>query len=315
MTNIELPDFKNFKAKEKLARIKSLFAAMIQIVGKDRGILRPTYSMMVFSAIRISCFCLPTLLFMEGVFFWGILLLLLFFILSIYKPFFVVKRKALQSVLVSQVVTGQASDFAAAKKEYKQVSGRMFLVGLADYFVEKGTAGAGQKRGFLMRMLFSVLEEVWDALKNFMIPAVVIEKKSLKESVSDLKVLKSRLPETLVGVLAFDFVGSFLLGSLLPVFFILLLLGGLAGLGLPFIMDFLIVFPIGETAFSFALLPFLASFYLIFLVGSVFSVLAVSVKTAYFTIFYLIIQHPEKIDAALAPKIADFIAMKNSDES
>ena len=44
MTNIELPDFKNFKAKEKLARIKSLFAAMIQIVGKDRGILRPTLS-------------------------------------------------------------------------------------------------------------------------------------------------------------------------------------------------------------------------------------------------------------------------------
>lgn len=47
------------------------------------------------------------------------------------------------------------------------------------------------------------------------------------------------------------------------------------------------------------------------LVGNVFAVLAESVKTVYFTSLYMLIQHPDRINPELAPKLIEFVEMKS----
>jgi hypothetical protein len=47
------------------------------------------------------------------------------------------------------------------------------------------------------------------------------------------------------------------------------------------------------------------------LLSSIIYVLADSVKTIYFTIFYMMIQHPDQINKDIAPKLIEFIEMKD----
>ena len=303
--NINVPDFKNFKAKDKLNQIKALFTGITSIVQKDSGILKPTYSLLIFS------FFVNTLLF-AGIILLieksplGIGLIFLWLLMGVYKHFFFVKKDAIQSTLVYQTIVNGKSDIHQAKESYKAISGKMFFVGLVDYFVSKGTE-YWNKTNSIMRLLFSIIEEVWDLLKNFMIPVVVIENKSLKEAVEDLKILKWRIPETLVGVLWFDFAGKFLVGALFGIFVIILFVMAGVSYGLPFIVH-LTTFTIQWLSFSVSAIIF--AFYLMVLIENVVAVLAESVKIVYFTTFYMLIQHPENINPEIAPKLIDFIEMK-----
>lgn len=310
--NINIPDFKNFGAKEKFNRIKILFFAISKIVKKDTGVLKPTYSMVLFSFLKTTLFFTAIILIIEDISIGiGILLIFLWLLFGIYKYFFFVKRKALQSILLHQTIINGNSNLQNAKEGYKDISGKMFFVGLADFFVEKGTKGNLQDRNFIIRILFSILEEVWDLLKNFMIPVVAIEKKSIKEAVEDLKILKSRVPEILLGVLGFDFVGSFLIGALFPIFVIILFLTAGVSYGIPFFAD---IVSFNANNFEFSISAIIFGIYTIVLISTIVSVLAVSVKTVYFTIFYMIIKHPDQINEEIAPKLVEFIEMKENKE-
>ena len=78
----------------------------------------------------------------------------------------------------------------------------------------------------LVTLFLKALGEVWDLLNNYMIPAVVIEKKSLRDTVPKLKALRSNVPATLMGVFGIDFVGSVALGFILPFYIFSLILVG-----------------------------------------------------------------------------------------
>ncbi|MEI6426155.1 MAG: hypothetical protein WCO66_02260 [Candidatus Absconditabacteria bacterium] len=307
--NINVPDFKNFNAKEKFNHIKTLFTGITAIVQKDSGILKPTYSLLFFSFFVTTLLFSGIILLIEKIPL-GIGLIFLGLLMGVYKHFFFVKKDALQSTLVYQTIVNGKSDIYQAKEAYKAISGKMFFVGLADYFVRKGTQ-YGNKNNTIMRMLFSLIEEVWDLLKNFMIPVVVIENKSLKEAVEDLKILKGKIPETLVGVLGFDFAGKFLLGALFDIFIIVLLVMTGVSYGLPFVAH-LTTFTVQGISFSVSAIMF--SFYLMVLIENIVAVLAESVKTVYFTTFYMLIQHPDKINQEIAPKLVEFIEMKDPKE-
>ncbi len=308
--NITIPDFGNFNAKEKLNRIKSLFIAITEIVKKDTGILKPTYSMVLFTILKTSLFFLGLILIIEkmsiGL---GVLLLFSWLLLTVYKHFFFVKKKTLQSIMMHQTILTGSTDITKAKQEFNGISGKMFYIGLTDFFIGSGKKWNSQNRNFIFVFLFSVLEEVWDLLKNFMIPVVAIEKISLKEAVDELKLLKTKVPETLVGILGVDFVGSFIIGALLPIYIIIFLLMTVVAYGMPFVVDVVSFTAIG---FEFSVSAFIFGFYLITLFTTIIGVFAVSVKTFYFTIFYMLIKHPDMIPATLAPKLVGFVGMRKA---
>lgn len=64
------------------------------------------------------------------------LLILFGLILKIYKHFFFVKKKAIQSILLHQVIINNTSNLAEAKLLYKTISSKMLFIGLIDYFVQ-----------------------------------------------------------------------------------------------------------------------------------------------------------------------------------
>lgn len=308
---MNIPDFKSFGAKEKFNRIKTLFSSITSIVQQDTGVLKPTYALALFSFFNTTIFFAAVILLIEGGSIGiGVLMLFIWLLLSIYKPFFFVKRKALQSTLLHQTILNGSSDLQKAKQEYKTIAGKMFFVGLADFFIGRGNKSLKDKN-FIIKILFAILEEVWDLLKNFMIPVVAIEKKSIKEAVQDLKMLKSKVPEVLIGVLGFDFVGSFLIGALFPVFAVIFLLAAGAAYGIPFIAD---VHSFEVESYEFSISALVLGAYIIAIIITTIKALAVSTKTIYFTIFYMLIGHPEDINDEIAPKLVDFVEMKKPKE-
>ncbi len=305
--NINIPNFKDFNAKEKLNHIKILFSSITKIVQKDTWILKPTYSMLFFSIIELSFIFWGIILFIEKMQLLWILIIVFALVLKIYKHFFFVKSKAIQSILLHQVIIKNTSNLSEAKVLYKTISNKMFFIWLIDYFIKNWTENSN-KSGTIKKLLFSALEEIWDLLKNFMIPFVAIEKKPLQESIEDLKNFKSRVPEIVIGVLWFDFVWTFLLAALSPIFIIVLIIFWILSYALPFIITISTV-PVGSENISISII--LWGFYVMGLISSIIYVLADSVKTIYFTIFYMMIQHPDQINKDIAPKLIEFIEMKD----
>lgn len=304
---INIPDFKNLNAKEKLQRLRILFSAITKIVSKDTWILKPTYSMWIFGIISLTCIFGWILSFTESKAPFGIIFIIIGLCFKIYEHFFFVKEKTLQSILIHQTITGENSNITQAKEAYKSISGKIFFVWLADYFISTWSKNS-EKSSTLKKIIFSALEEVWDLLKNFMIPVIAIEKKWLQNSIDDLKTFKWRVPEFLLGVLWFDFIGGIIIAALWPIFLIILLVSWLLSYSLPFIMDINTV-SIWSTNIAFSAI--IVWIYIMAILSNTVKILADSVKTIYFTIFYIMIQHPDKIKKEMIPQIIEFIEMRD----
>ncbi len=237
----------------------------------------------------------------------GMLFVIVGLCFKVYEHFFFVKEKTLQSILLHQTITGENSNIIQAKETYKSISGKMFFVWLADYFITKW-ANNSEKSSTFKKLLFSALQEVWDLLKNFMIPVIAIEKKGLQDSIDDLKAFKWRVPEFLVWVLWFDFIGGIIIAALWPIFLIILLVSWLLSYGLPFIVE-IKTLPIW--GINIAISAIIVWVYIMVVLSNTVKILADSVKTIYFTIFYMMIQHPDKIKKEMIPQIVEFIEMRD----
>ena len=169
------------------------------------------------------------------------------------------------------------------------------LLGFVDLAVALMNKRGGENKGvvgIVTGLPMGALTEAWDLLNHYMIPAVVVEDKPLKELLPEIKALRNNVPATLVGVFGIDFAGDALRGLMLPVYLLVLAIG--AGLGyllgpsLPGMS-----WTIGGRAVCW--LPVLAALYLNFGIGGVLKACVESIKTIYFTIFYASIMRGEEI--------------------
>lgn len=146
--------------------------------------------------------------------------------------------------------------------------------------------------GIITGLLLGALSEVWDLLNHYMIPAVVVEGKPLKESLPEIKAIRDNMPATLAGVFGMDFASDALRGLLFLPYLLILAIG--AGLG--YLLD--PVFPSPSWTISnhaVCWLPMLMALYLNCAIGGVLRACVESVKTIYFTIFYTTIMHEDQI--------------------
>lgn len=304
---INIPDFKNLNAKEKLQRLKILFFSISKIVSTDTGILKPTYIMSVLGILWFTSIFGWFITFIESKSILWIMLIIIGLCVKIYEHFFFVKEKTLQSILIHQTITGESANIQKAKEKYKTIAGKMFFVWLADYFITKW-ANNTEKSSTLKKLIFSTLEEVWDLLKNFMIPVIAIEQKGIQESIDDLKSFKWRVPEFLLGVLWFDFIGGIIIAALWPIFLIILLISWLLAYGLPFMIE---INTLSIWGINIAISAIIIWIYIMAILSNTVKIIADSVKTIYFTIFYMMIQHPDKIKKEMIPQIIEFIEMRD----
>ncbi len=164
--------------------------------------------------------------------------------------------------------------------------------------------------GILIGLFLSFLDEVWDLLSHYMIPSVVIEQKSLKEIIPEIKSLKTNVPATLTGVFGIDFVGN-VIGSLFAgIFFISLLVS--VGIGyLISLFTQTTIITIGS--FSFSWVPVFIMLFLVSIVGGIYKKIVESIKVIYFTIFYTSIMKPNNIREDMKDELTHYLLMKQGD--
>lgn len=243
----------------------------------------------------------------------GVLLLLLtFFILIPFRFFYNVKQKANQSWIVYNTVCGKDISYNDSHNHTKSEKGKLRIIVFVDIIMKYANSQKGDKGigGVLISLFLSFLNEIWDLLSHYMLPAIVIEQKPLKEIVPEIKSLENNAPATLTGVFGIDFVGNVIGLLFLGIFFISLLIS--VGIGY-LIALFTEVTVITISSFSFSWVPVFVMLFLVSIIGGIYKRIVESIKVIYFTIFYTSIMRPMNMSQELKGELTNYLLMQKSD--
>lgn len=305
--------------KERLKDTGFLIKNSFTIVGKDEDIKKPTIHMIVLSIIVSTLFWGSIATFFLGKFvFLGILALLFtIFILVPFRFFYNIRQKADQSWIVYNTISGKDISYADAHNHTKSEKGKLRFIAFVDILMKYAGRSRSNKRGIsalLINIFLASLIEVWDLLSHYMLPAVVIEQKPLKEIVPEIKALRTNVPATLVGVFGIDFVGNVVGTLLFPIYLVLLAIS--VGIGYLIAMSTEAT-TITINVFSFSLVvswvPVLIMIYIISIFGGIIKKIVESIKVIYFTIFYTAITRPMVITKAMREELTNYLNMNKSD--
>ncbi len=304
---------KSFKdrLKDTVFLIKNSFT----IIKKDKDIKVPTIHMIILSLIVLVLFYSAILIFILGKFVTiGILLLALVIVVLIpFSFFYNVRQKANQSWIVYNTVCGKDISYNDAHNHTKTEKGKLRMVALIDILMKYANSKKSNKKGIigiLINLFWGFLDEVWDLLSHYMLPAIVIEQKPLKEIIPKIKLLKTNVPAALVGVFGIDFAGN-VVGLLFGATFLLSLL-------ISVWIGYLISIFTEETvitinSFSFSWVPVFIILFLISIIGSAYNKIIESIKVIYFTIFYTSIMRPKNITQEFQAELTNYLLMKKQD--
>ncbi|MBU1269332.1 MAG: hypothetical protein KKF95_04270 [Nanoarchaeota archaeon] len=309
--------FEKFTKKPFTDRLKDtgyLLKNSFKVIGKDKDIIKPTVHMVVLSIILTTLFFGSLLSFFTGRYVgWGILVLLvLIFILTPFKFFYYIRQKADQSWIVYNTICGKDISYSDAHNHTKLQKSNLRKIALIEILMKYVGSQRSRKGGIgavLINLFLAALVEIWDLLSHYMIPAVVVEQKPLKEIVPQIKALKNNVPATLVGVFGIDFVGNVIGTVLFPIYLLTLAIG--AGIG------YLLVSVSPNTVwtisgFSFSWIPVFIAFYIVFVIGAIIRKIVESTKVIYFTIFYTAIRAPANITKDMRGELTHYLRMEKT---
>jgi len=305
--------------KDRLKDTGFLLKNSFTIIGKDKDIKTPTIRMAILSFIMTTIFFLSIAMFLSSKKLASVASILMAIDILLLLPFsffYYVRQKANQSWIVYNTLVGKDISYEDAVVHTKLEKGKLRLIAFVDMVVKYISGQKGKERkgvvGILINLFLSALVEIWDLLSHYMLPAVVIEQKSLKEIVPEIKELKNNVPATLAGVFGIDFAGNVISSLLAP--FYLLMFAISVGLGYLLAMfteaTNVVIYDI-----SFSWAPVLLGFYLMFVFGGVVKKAVESVKVIYFTIFYTSLTRPEMITPDIRGEITRYLLIKKDGES
>lgn len=311
--------FEKFHKKSFGDRLKDtgfLLKNSFKVIGKDKDIIKPTIHITILSFILITLFFGSLITFLTGRFVGtGVLvLLILIFILTPFKFFYYIRQKADQSWIVYNTITGKDISYKDAHNHTKLEKSSLRKIALIEILMKYVGSQRSQKKGIgsiLINLFLAALVEIWDLLSHYMIPAVVIEQKPLKEIIPQIKSLKNNVPATLVGVFGIDFVGNVIGVILFPIYLLTILIG----LGIGYLLVSVSPSTVWTVAgFSFSWIPVLIALYLTSVISAVIRKIVESTKVIYFTIFYTAIRAPNNITADMRDELTHYLLMKESNK-
>ncbi len=288
---------------------------------------KPTVKTSIYAGINTLFFYLAILSLLwfthNPVYTIGIFLILIsiWIILKVYGIFYFIRAKADQALIVHNHIKGIPITYEKAHEMNDEEVYKIRGIAFIDLLIKSSSAASQVKvnagpqpsiglsgiRAMILGIFFSFLSEVWDLVSNYMLPAVVIEKKPIREIVPNLKLLKNNIPGTLAGVFAIDFAGS-----IISVLFTWIYSATLAIFGILF---FLLMGPgavAGQKAFLICVVPTFIILMTVSIVSSVYSRIIDSVKTVYFSCFYTTLAYPEVIIAEYRQTVEDYLNYKPS---
>ena len=307
--------FETFQKKSFHERLKDtgfLLKNSFKVVGMNFDIVKPTVRMAVFSAVMIILifFSVFTFLLQEYV---GVgigVLLFTLIILVPYRFFYNMRQKANQSWMTYTTIIGRPVSYHEAKEYTKTQKGKLRMIAFVDLLIAYAGSRRGQRKGLsgvLINLFLTALVEVWDLLSHYMLPAVVIEQKNLRDIIPELKALRNNVPATLVGVFGLDFAGKIVGTLLFPIY--LIIIGAGVGIGKWFsdVLPAETVITIWGVTFS--LLPVVVMLFFTILIASIIRRIVESTKVIYFTIFYTALTRPGQISPVMRSELTHYLLM------
>ena len=144
--------------------------------------------------------------------------------------------------------------------------------------------------------------------KELFLPAIVIDKVSIREIPTELKMIKKNIPQSLVGILGIDVVGS----VFVSLFSFIQLPSILIGFGIGnfakdiFPSSWLFTLPLKEPL-TFNVLPLFIILFFTTTFVTFLNCLVQLVKTTYFTTFYVSITRPEEITPEIREEVTEYL--------
>ncbi len=277
----------------------SLFKNTIDLVGRNKDILKPTWSQVKIAALFYFLLLVSiALIFISDLSFIGqIGIISMIIVLNLIFPFIEVKYKAAQSWIVYQTFTGKKTNFEDGLKRAKENRGDIFVLGLLDilmtYFAKqlrnKSNSGVGMFFKIILSGLSKVIEEGWDLIGNFLLPASIVTEKKIGEAAKDIKELKNNVPGALAGVFGIDFVGNTLKSMVSGIFVFGIIIGVVllffTGTWIPLVLLILVLIAFNVAA----------------------NIIVEMVKVVYFTLFYVSIAMPMQIPQSMRKEVLSYL--------
>lgn len=307
----------NRGVKEQFQSLVYLLKHSVAVVGDNKEILRPWLLMVVYAFVLACMFygAVTFILFLHPITIaMGVGLLGLSFLLWLYKFFFFSYQKTRLSWMVHEMLCGDVRSFSEARERTSQLKSQVRKVALIDalktYISSRKGSGGGGIMGMIVNLLISGLAAVMDLAKHYMLPAVAIDGLHVKETVEQMKSLKDRVPETLMGMFGIDILGHIVIKLIAPVYMLLVLAGmGMAWVMGGFLPDFMVVEMSGPDGDTLALswVPLVAAMFFGKTVSIFLAQIAACLKVSYFTTFYTEITHRDKLTPKLREELEGFL--------
>jgi len=263
------------------------------VIGKQRAIIKPTFTQMWIGIILYLLLLLSGVgLFFVGAYAYYAFIVVLLIIMFIF-PFIKMHYKAAQCWIVYKTFTGGQTSYSDGLARAKKNKGDIFWLGLADIIMNFLARQLKNRRGGLLAILFWLLgkavEEIWDLVGHYLLPASIIRDKTLKEAIPEIKNLKNNIPGALAGVFGFDFVGDAIRGYLTGFFFIIGLLGAVLGF------------------FGKSWIPVVVIFLVIVGINILAKIFIEMIKTIYFTLFFVSVAMPMSIPEEQRKEVTNYL--------
>lgn len=290
-------------------------------MGRDADIGRPWVAMLVYAVVMVTAFFAGIISFFVGAGTIGAGCIGLAVLMFAYKYFFYNYKEVAQSWLVYETICGRDRSYGDAKQAARERKwGVRKLAGLDMLMAYLMSQRGGENKGWgakLVSWFLAALNEVWDLVNHYMLPAIAIDELSLTEGGKKMKDLRNQVPETLTGVFGIDFIGR-IVGQVTGFLYVVLVLlsGGAMYFGAEALPEaFTFTFeenPIGEGLLVLNVLPLIVGVYVAKVFGVAFERTITSVKVIYFTIFYTQITHRDRIAEELQPQLVSYLRMEEA---
>lgn len=193
----------------------------------------------------------------------------------------------------------------AADRSLKGKRGRLFLLGVAEWFerrLQSQAEGDQDGGGLLTSLLGAILGEVLDVGGAFLLPALVLEDLELSDTAERLRQLLDHAPEALTGSVGIDAISE-LLSRLFwgPVVLFAIVLVGLGLLEVAAVSTLLWI----GAGCAFLLAAPLAGI----------QALRETVKAVYFTALYMLVAHPDELDAGRSDTLERLVRLQDPAEA
>ncbi|MFH1066263.1 MAG: hypothetical protein V1734_07170 [Nanoarchaeota archaeon] len=285
--------------KDTLQLAKNTFV----VIGKNPAILKPTIKQvwigaivyfLIIASIFAIVFPYNVLPIIAAIVIFGCIIYLIFIF-----PFVKIHYKAAQCWMVYRTFAGKPVTYEEGLQKAKINKKDIILLGVFDILLnalanklKQGTRKSGLRiiLDIIMKIAGKVVEEGWDLIGHYLLPASIIKEQSVMEALPEIKNIRNNVPGALVGVFGFDFVGD-LIGKYFALLFFLFAFIGV-----------MIAVMFGGTWIPLVIL-LIIGFGLMMLVN----VFVGMVKTIYFTLFYMSLTMPKEISASYRDEVTNYL--------